>query len=59
MITPLKDRLCKNCLYWQWNGATAFNPRIGYCMANKWAYRKETQSCKSLFKPKSKPNTLV
>lgn len=36
--------LCGDCVYWQWNGAP-FNPRIGYCFANKAAYRKETQKC--------------
>lgn len=42
---------CKDCVYWQFNGAP-FNPRIGYCFANKASYRKEIQTCKK-FSPKS------
>lgn len=54
-MAETQERLCKNCQFWQWNGAP-FNPRIGYCTKRKWVYRKETQYCSDKFKPTSWPN---
>lgn len=38
----MKEKICDNCRFWQPNGGVL---NMGYCVANKWAYRKATQSC--------------
>lgn len=38
----MKENICKNCRFWQPNGGVLI---MGYCVANKWTYRKATQSC--------------
>jgi len=36
------EKICKTCLFWQPNGGIL---GVGYCLANKWTYRKPTQHC--------------
>lgn len=38
----MKERICKNCVFWRWNGGPL---GIGYCTANCWTYRKPEQRC--------------
>ena len=38
----MSEKICENCSFWQPNGGVL---NMGYCTANKWTYRKATQSC--------------
>lgn len=38
----MRPRICENCRFWQPNGGVL---KMGYCVANKWTYRKGWQSC--------------
>lgn len=36
------EKICKNCLWWIPNGGVL---GMGYCIANKYGYRKPQQTC--------------
>lgn len=38
----MKEKICKNCRFWQPNGGVL---NRGYCVAKKWVYRAAWQTC--------------
>lgn len=36
------EKICRDCLFWQPNGGVL---GFGYCLANKWTYRRYGQTC--------------
>lgn len=38
----MKEKICDNCRFWQPNGGVL---KMGYCVANKWTYRKPYHTC--------------
>lgn len=38
----MSARICENCTFFQPNGGAL---KMGYCIANKWTYRKPDQTC--------------
>ena len=50
------EKMCKNCAHWQPNGGVL---GYGYCIANKWAYRKPTQRCEDKYEIRETMKTKV
>lgn len=44
----MNEKTCATCANFQPNGGVL---KMGYCMADKWTYRKPTQHCKDKYVP--------